>query len=59
MKVYNIAYQKALKKWPHLRAEILCGADFPEIIKGATRRDGKELHLLGWSGEILSTWTSL
>lgn len=56
--VYNIAYQKALKKWPHLRAEILCSADFPEIIKGVTRRDGKDLHILGWNGEILSTWTS-
>lgn len=56
--VYNRAYQNALKKWPHLRSEILVDADEPELIKGATRREGNELHILGWDGEILSTWTS-
>jgi len=56
--VYNMAYNNALKKWPHLRAEILCDADRPEFIKGATRREGKNLHILGWNGEILTTWTS-
>ena len=33
--IYNYAYQKALKKHPHLRAEILWAADYPEFIKGA------------------------
>lgn len=33
-KVYNRAYQKALKKYPHLRKEILICADYPELIKG-------------------------
>src|ERR1041385_5172837 len=26
--VYNRMYQQALKRWPHLRAEILCDADY-------------------------------
>ncbi len=34
-KVYNYAYQKCLKKYPHLRDEILCCADYPEFISGA------------------------
>lgn len=33
--VYNKAYQRALKKYPHLRAEILYDADFLEFIEGA------------------------
>lgn len=32
-KVYNYAYQKAVKKYPHIRKEILCAADYPEFIK--------------------------
>lgn len=31
--VYGLAYRNALKKWPHLRAEILAGADYPEFIE--------------------------
>lgn len=58
-KVYNRAYWKALKKWPHLRAEILCGADRPELIKGVTRQDGKTLHILGWNGENIGGWTQV
>jgi hypothetical protein len=56
--VYNRAYQNALKKWPHLRAEILCDADYLELIKGVTRKEGNDLHVLGWNGEILTTWSS-
>lgn len=56
--IYSKAYIKALKKWPHLRSNILCGADWPELIKGATRREGKDLHVLGLGGEILSTRTT-
>ena len=54
--IYSLAYNKAIKKWPHLRAEILCGADHPELIRGATRKEGNKLHILGWNGEVLSTW---
>lgn len=56
--IYSLAYHRALKKWPHLRAEILCDADYPELIKGVTRKEGNKLHILGWNGEILTTWTS-
>lgn len=31
-KIYNIAYQKAIAKYPHLRNEILVDADYPEFI---------------------------
>lgn len=33
-KLYRIFYQKAIKRWPHLRAEILSCPDFPELLKG-------------------------
>lgn len=32
--IYRLAYKKALKKWPHLRDEILDDADYPEYLKG-------------------------
>lgn len=32
-KIYNYAYQKCLNKYPRLREEILCCADYPEFIK--------------------------
>ena len=57
--VYNKAYQNAIKKWPHLRAEILSDADHVEFIKGVWRREGKNLHILGWNGETITTWTSM
>lgn len=59
MWAYNKGYQEAMKTYPHLRAEILCSADHLELIKGAARLDGKDLHVLGWNGEIISTWTSV
>jgi len=31
--VYARAYRLALKRWPHLRREILCCADYPEYLK--------------------------
>ena len=31
--LYRIAYRRALRKWPHLRDEILEGADFPELLR--------------------------
>lgn len=56
--VYNKAYHNALKKWPHLRGEILSDADYLELIKGVTRKEGNDTHVLGWNGEIITTWTS-
>lgn len=56
---YNWAYQACLNKYPHIRAEILCNADHPELIKGACRREGKDLHILGWNGETVCTWEGL
>ncbi len=37
-KVYNYAYQKALKKYPHLYEEITCCADYIELIKGCKQK---------------------
>lgn len=33
-KVYRKAYKLALLRWPHLREEILCCADYPEFLEG-------------------------
>lgn len=53
--IYNRAYQGALKRWPHLRAEILVASDYPELIQGASRKEKNTTYILGWSGETLST----
>lgn len=55
--VYNLIYQYLIKKYPHIRAEILMQADYLELIKGVTREDGKKTHVLGAKGEILGTWS--
>ena len=57
--VYSMAYRNACKKWPHLQAEILSDADYPELIKGHTRREGKDLHILDTKGNIVSTWRQM
>lgn len=31
-KLYTHLYGRALRKWPHLRREILTGADYPELL---------------------------
>ncbi len=31
---YRYIYKQAVKKWPHLKNEILCCADFSEYLKG-------------------------
>ena len=31
--LYRRAYKLALKRWPHLRSEILEGADWPEYLR--------------------------
>lgn len=56
--VYSLAYKAALKKYPHIQAEILSCADWPELIKGHTRRDGNKLEILDLNGKVVSTWTS-
>lgn len=55
--IYGRAYTLALKKWPHLRKALLCGADDPELIPGATRIEGNNKHVLDWDGSIMATWT--
>lgn len=57
--VYNKAYWRALRKWPHLRAEILNSADYIELIKGVSRVEGKKTHILGWDGSIIATWEKM
>jgi hypothetical protein len=57
-KVYSHAYWKAMKKHPHLRAEILECADCPEYINGVTRRKKSKLHILGWNDEPIATWVT-
>lgn len=32
--LYRRYYRRAIKQWPHLCDEILCCADFPEILEG-------------------------
>lgn len=33
-KVYRLAYKRAVRKYPHLRNEIFCCADFGELLEG-------------------------
>jgi hypothetical protein len=33
-RLYRWRYRQALRRWPHLREEILNGADWPELLKG-------------------------
>jgi len=33
-KIYRRAYRLALARWPHLRKEILCCADYSELLEG-------------------------
>ena len=56
--IYSTAYNRAIKKWPHLREEILVNADHIELIKGVWMKEGNSLHILGWNGEIIATWTT-
>lgn len=32
--LYRRTYAQAVRRWPHLRAEILCCADWDELLKG-------------------------
>lgn len=33
-RLYRWRYKQALRRWPHLRQEILCCADWPDLLKG-------------------------
>lgn len=59
---YNYAYQKCLKKHPHIRRAILNSADHVELIKGASRIEetATEVHtiILGNNGEQIGKWVS-
>lgn len=39
--IYSKAYNNAVKRWPHLREEILSCADWPECIKGYNLKRGE------------------
>lgn len=32
-RLYAWRYGQTIKKWPHLKEEILCGADYPELLR--------------------------
>jgi hypothetical protein len=32
--IYRLAYKRAVEKYPHLKAEILDGADYEELLEG-------------------------
>lgn len=61
--VYSIAYRRACKKWPHLQAEILSGADYPEYIKGHIRIVETETlivtHIIDHEGNTVGLRSSL
>jgi hypothetical protein len=31
--LYTLIYKLAIKKWPHLKTEIVCAADYPELLE--------------------------
>ena len=36
--IYRLAYKKAIKKWPHIKKEILAGADYDDLLEGLDER---------------------
>lgn len=52
--IYHRAYKKALVKWPHLRAEILCSASHLELLHSLVRIRKDRIEVVGWDGEIIS-----
>lgn len=49
-KGYTLAYYLAMRKYPHIKEEICCDADAPELIIG-----GAEIHNKHWSNPIESS----
>ena len=33
-RIYRHYYAEAVRRWPHIRGEILCAADWPELLEG-------------------------
>ena len=56
--IYGRAYLRAIRKWPHLRGEILIDADYLEYIPGVIKKEPGKIHVLGWDGEVLGTWNT-
>lgn len=42
-KVYTRAYKLAVKKWPHIKEEICCCADFDELLPFYEREDSEQI----------------
>lgn len=42
--LYKFLYGRAVKIWPHLKAEILSGADWPELLKHLGSQDYWEME---------------
>lgn len=54
--LYRQVYKQALKKWPHLAKEILCGADWTELLVGLHpdliyEQTGENSFSIGWKGD--------
>lgn len=49
---YRAVYAGALKKWSHLRAEILVSADWPEFLRGLVDPDTCD-HKHTWHGLVV------
>jgi hypothetical protein len=64
MFIYSRAYTNAVHKWSHLRAEILCGADYLDLLPKFTHTTTCEIcykstiHVLGWDSEYVGARTS-
>lgn len=54
--LYNKAYQNAVKKWPHIREEILVAVDYPEFIDGNDDVMAKYWSVVGPDGKLFQ-WT--
>lgn len=55
--LYRRAYRNALKKWPHLKCEILHSADYSELLVDLDcgKREQHELDRLEWEKDINSS----
>lgn len=52
-KVYNYAFQIAIKRWPNVKDELICSIDYPELIKPGLfgKVDGRIIHDSYWKQE--------
>lgn len=56
--IYGKAYLNACRKWPHLQEEILCSADYIELVPGCFKKEGKTTHVLDLTGKKVGAWVS-